>query len=190
MISSSLSTRRPARTFPSAAASPNGPTSLTRNRWRDESDARGVLHEVRRPETRGGAETHLGRWRGTRPNHRSRRQPAGPHDPVWRLSSSDGPADLGQRKSRRCGESGRLHAPQKTGIAYMLATDEVWHDQSSNNIARHVYPHIMVYAPYLTNSDIAVAPEQVWRPDRVCGQYEGRPDAYLIFEVGSSWTKP
>ena len=86
--------------------------------------------------------------------------------------------------------TGRLHAPQKTGIVYMLATDEVWQDQSSNNIARHVYPHIMVYAPYLTNSDIAVAPEQVWRPDRVWVQYEGRPDAYLIFEVGSAWTKP
>jgi len=86
--------------------------------------------------------------------------------------------------------TGRLHAPQKTGIVYMLATDEVWHDQSSNNTARHVYPHIMVYAPYLRNSDIAVAPEQVWRPDRVWVQYEGRPDAYLIFEVGSAWTKP
>ena len=86
--------------------------------------------------------------------------------------------------------TGRLHAPQKTGIVYMLATDEIWHDQSSNNVARHVYPHIMVYAPYLKNSDIAVAPEQVWRPDRVWVQYEGRPDAYLIFEVGSAWTKP
>ena len=87
-------------------------------------------------------------------------------------------------------ETGRLHAPQKTGIVHMLATDEVWHDQSSNNIAVHVYPHIMVYAPYLRNSDIAVAPEQVWRPDRVWVQYEGRPDAYMIFEVGSTWTKP
>ncbi len=48
----------------------------------------------------------------------------------------------------------------------------------------------MVYAPYLKNSDIAVAPEQVWRRDRVWVQYEGRPDAYLIFEVGSAWTKP
>jgi hypothetical protein len=86
--------------------------------------------------------------------------------------------------------TGRLHAPQKTGIVYMLATDEVWQDPSSNNIARHVYPHIMVYAPYLRNSAIAVAPEQVWRPDRVWVQYEGRPDAYLIFEVGSAWTKP
>jgi len=72
----------------------------------------------------------------------------------------------------------------------MLATDEVWHDRSSGNTARHVYPHIMVYAPYLKNSDIAVAPEQMWRPDRVWVQYEGRPDAYLIFEVGSTWSNP
>ena len=75
-------------------------------------------------------------------------------------------------------------------VLYMLATDEVWHDQSSNNVPLHVYPHIMVYAPYLKNADIGVAPEQVWRPDRVWIQYEGRPDAYLIFEVGASWAKP
>jgi hypothetical protein len=86
--------------------------------------------------------------------------------------------------------AGRLHAPTKTGIVYMLATNEVWHDQSSGNIARHVYPHIMVYAPYLKNSDIAVTAQQVWRADRVWVQYEGRPDAYLIFEVGSTWSKP
>jgi hypothetical protein len=39
--------------------------------------------------------------------------------------------------------------------------------------------------PILKNSDIAVAAEEVWRPDRV-----GRPDAYLIFQVGGTWTKP
>ena len=86
--------------------------------------------------------------------------------------------------------TGRLQAPTRVGIVYMLATDEVWHDASSNNVARHVYPHVMVYAPYLRNSDIAVAPESMWRPDRVWVQYEGRPDAYLIFEVGSAWANP
>jgi RNA polymerase sigma-70 factor (ECF subfamily) len=30
----------------------------------------------------------------------------------------------------------------------------------------------------------------LWRADRVRVEYEGRPDAYLIFEVGSAWTKP
>jgi hypothetical protein len=86
--------------------------------------------------------------------------------------------------------TGRVHAPKRVGIVYMLATDEVWHDDSSNNVARHVYPHVMVYAPYLRNSDIAVAPQYMWRPDRVWVQYEGRPDAYLIFEVGSAWMNP
>ena len=87
-------------------------------------------------------------------------------------------------------EAGRLHAPRKTGIVYMLATEEVWQDQSSNNVPRHVYPHIMVYAPYLKNAGIGVAPEQVWRPNRVWIQYEGPPDAYLIFQVGATWAKP
>lgn len=75
---------------------------------------------------------------------------------------------------------GRLHAPQKTGIVYMLSTEGDWHDQSSGGVTVHIVPHIMVYAPYLKNSDIAVAKEQVWKTNRVWIQYEGRPDAYLI----------
>ena len=82
-----------------------------------------------------------------------------------------------------------LHAPQKAGIVYMLSTDENWHDQSSGGVTVHIVPHIMVYAPYLKNSDIAVAKEQVWKTNRVWIQYEGRPDAYLIFSVGSTWAQ-
>jgi hypothetical protein len=87
-------------------------------------------------------------------------------------------------------QDGRLHAPQKTGIVYMLSTDENWHDQSSGGVTIHVVPHIMVYAPYLKNSDIAVAKEQLWKTNRVWIQYEGRPDAYLIFSVGRTWAQP
>jgi hypothetical protein len=87
-------------------------------------------------------------------------------------------------------KDGRLHAPQKTGIVYMLSTEENWHDQSSGGKTVHVVPHIMVYAPYLKNSDIAVTKEQVWKTNRVWIQYEGRPDAYLIFSVGSTWAQP
>ncbi len=85
---------------------------------------------------------------------------------------------------------GHLHAPQKTGIAYMLSTDETWHDQSSGGATVHVVPHIMVYAPYLKNSDIAVGKEQVFKTNRVWIQYEGRADAYLIFSVGGTWAQP
>ncbi len=72
----------------------------------------------------------------------------------------------------------------------MLSTDENWHDQSSGGVTIHIVPHIMVYAPYLKNSDIAVAKEQLWKTNRVWIQYEGRPDAYLIFSVGGTWAQP
>jgi len=85
---------------------------------------------------------------------------------------------------------GHLHAPQKAGIVYMLSTEENWHDQSSGGVTVHIVPHIMVYAPYLKNSDIDVAKEQVWKTNHVWIQYEGRPDAYLIFSVGSTWAQP
>jgi hypothetical protein len=85
---------------------------------------------------------------------------------------------------------GHLHAPLKTGIVYMLSTEEDWHDQSSGGVTVHIVPHIMVYAPYLKNSDIAVGKEQVWKTNRVWIQYEGRPDAYLIFSVGGTWAQP
>ena len=31
-------------------------------------------------------------------------------------------------------ETDRLHAPRSSGIVHVLVTDEVWHDQSSNNV--------------------------------------------------------
>ena len=95
-----------------------------------------------------------------------------------------------EKKIDEAYRDGHLHAPQKTGIVYMLSTDENWHDQSSGGATVHVVPHIMVYAPYLKNSDIAVAKEQIFKTNRVWIQYEGRPDAYLIFSVGGTWGQP
>jgi len=80
---------------------------------------------------------------------------------------------------------GRLHAPTKAGIVYMLSTDDNLQDSSGKT--HHIGGHIMVYAPYLRNSDIGVTAEQTWRPTHVWVQYEGRPDAYLIFSTGEAW---
>ena len=73
------------------------------------------------------------------------------------------PVEIEKRIDEAYG-NGLLHAPQKTGIVYMLSTEEDWHDQSSGGVTVHVVPHIMVYAPYLKNADIAVGKEQLWKP--------------------------
>ncbi len=79
---------------------------------------------------------------------------------------------------------------KRIGIVYILSTEEDWHDQSSGGVNVHIVPHIMVYAPYFKNSDIAVAKDQDWKTNRVWIQYEGQPDAYLIFSVGGAWARP
>ncbi len=84
--------------------------------------------------------------------------------------------------------AGRLRAPTKAGIVYMLATDDNYQDQAGKT--HHLGGHIMVYAPFLKNSDIGVSAEQQWSPAHVWVQYEGRPDAYLIFSIGEAWKKP
>jgi len=84
-------------------------------------------------------------------------------------------------------QKGRLHAPAKAGIVYMLATDDNYQDAAGKT--HHLGAHVMVYAPYVRNSDIGVAAEQLWSPSHVWVQYEGRPDAYLIFSIGEGWTK-
>src|SRR4029453_44312 len=117
-ISSSRSTRRRARTFPSVAASRSARTSRTRKRWRHESDASGVLHRIRRPEARRRPATYVGCWEGTRPNRGSGRQPAGPHDPVWRLSPSEGASDLGKRGRPRREDPGDSSFPVGTRVMF------------------------------------------------------------------------
>jgi hypothetical protein len=83
--------------------------------------------------------------------------------------------------------AGRLHAPRKAGIVYMLATDDNFQDQAGKT--HHLGAHVMVYAPFLKNADIGVSRDQQWSPSHVWVQYEGRPDAYLIFSTGEDWKK-
>src|SRR5262249_13112393 len=85
---------------------------------------------------------------------------------------------------------GRLHAPRKTGIVTCSRPTRYGTTRAAATLLVMFTHTLWLYAPYLKNSDIAVAPEQIWRPDRVWVQYEGHPDAYLSFEVGSTWSNP
>jgi hypothetical protein len=76
--------------------------------------------------------------------------------------------------------AGRLRAPRKAGIAYMLSPE--FKDQDAKTGATRVLypPHVMIYAPYLRNADIGVPPQLVRSTRNPWILNEGRPDAYII----------
>ncbi|MEZ5317117.1 MAG: hypothetical protein R2752_06915 [Vicinamibacterales bacterium] len=70
--------------------------------------------------------------------------------------------------------SGRYRAPRRSGVAYMLSAEN-WVFNGEKVI--HYVPHVMMYAPYLTNADIGADgkdPNAPWILD------EGSPHAYII----------
>ncbi len=75
-------------------------------------------------------------------------------------------------------DSERFGPPSKTGIAYMLSP----HNKVFNGSEVIDYPpHIMVYAPYLTNADIGADMSDPFMPWVL---EEGSPHAYIIVVVG------
>ena len=75
-------------------------------------------------------------------------------------------------------ESGDFGPPSKTGIAYMLSP----HNKVFNGSEVISYPpHIMVYAPHLTNADIGADLSDPFMPWVL---EEGSPHAYIIVIIG------
>src|SRR5262245_10899384 len=74
---------------------------------------------------------------------------------------------------------GRLRAPRRAGINYMLSTENRVPVDEKGTI-RPYRPHVMIYAPYLTNAEFGIDPSKS-PPVFVIG--EGRPGAYLIVPV-------
>jgi len=74
--------------------------------------------------------------------------------------------------------SGEFGPPTKTGISYMLSP----HNKVFNGSEVIGYPpHIMVYAPYLTNTDSGADMSDPFMPWVL---EEGSPHAYIIVVVG------
>ncbi len=78
--------------------------------------------------------------------------------------------------------NGIFVAPQKPGVDYMLSTENLPPDNAGKGRAVEPFPpHVMIYAPYVTNADLGVE----GRPDgplMVVG--EGTPHALIIIPVG------
>lgn len=90
----------------------------------------------------------------------------------WRAAGLDA-ADV-ERKVNEGFASGRFRAPARAGVAYMMSA----HNYVFNGErVIHYQPHVMIYAPYVTNKMIGADmkdPNQPWVLN------EGSPHAYII----------
>lgn len=90
----------------------------------------------------------------------------------WRAAGVD--ADAIDRRVADGFASGRYRAPRRPGLAYMLSTENFVFN--GERVIKYV-PHVMAYAPYLTNADIGATgtdSSAPWVLD------EGSPHAYII----------
>jgi hypothetical protein len=76
---------------------------------------------------------------------------------------------------------GALQPPTRTGIDYMLSTENLVPDD--NGVVGHFPPHVMFYAPYFKNADIGSEGQAAGGPAFVAG--EGSPFALVIVPVGA-----
>jgi hypothetical protein len=76
---------------------------------------------------------------------------------------------------------GALQPPTRPGIDYMLSPENLVPDDKG--VVAHFPPHLMFYAPYLTNSVLGSEGQAAGGPAFVAG--EGTPFALIIVPVGS-----
>ncbi len=75
---------------------------------------------------------------------------------------------------------GKLIAPRKPGIAYMLSTEFQEHNHATGEVKTVFPPHVMFYAPYMKNSDIGATKEDFGSLTQLWILNEGKPSAYII----------
>jgi hypothetical protein len=73
--------------------------------------------------------------------------------------------------------SGRFRAPRRAGVSWMLSAHN-YVDAGGRIINYH--PHVMIYAPYLTNAEVHGDPRNPALPWVL---FEGTPHAYLIVDA-------
>jgi len=90
----------------------------------------------------------------------------------WRVAGMK--EDETERRINEGFTTGRFRAPRRGGVAYMLSTENyVFNGQ---RVIRY-HPHVMCYAPYVTNADIGATGKD---PNAPWVLNEGSPHAYII----------
>lgn len=77
-------------------------------------------------------------------------------------------------------KAGKLLAPRRPGIAYMLSLEFKQYDPATGQGKQYFPPHVMFYAPYMKNSDIGALKEHFNSHSHVFILGEGEPGAYMI----------
>lgn len=75
---------------------------------------------------------------------------------------------------------GKLEAPTRPGIAYMLSQEFVEVDPETGETKQFFPPHLMFYAPYLTNEDIGATEADNGSYTKPWILSPGTPSAYVI----------
>jgi hypothetical protein len=103
-----------------------------------------------------------------------------------RLQMSGASSDEIAREIGRAWDEGRLRAPGRTGINYMLSSRNRVPVGPDTVIPYR--PHVMFYAPYLRNEDVGGGPAGAGSPVFVIN--EGEPSAYVIVPVATESEGP
>jgi hypothetical protein len=77
-------------------------------------------------------------------------------------------------------KAGKLLAPRKPGVAYMLSHEFTRHNAKTGEMEQIFPPHVMFYAPYMKNSDIGALPQHRGSQTQPWILGEGQPNAYII----------
>ena len=83
--------------------------------------------------------------------------------------------------------TGKYRAPRRAGISYMLSCENYVPIDEEGTRVIHYPPHVMFFAPNLTDADLGKRPRDPWMPF-VVG--EGSPHAYIIVRVGEDASAP
>lgn len=83
-----------------------------------------------------------------------------------------------ERRGNEGFATGRFRAPSRAGVAYMMSAQNfVFNGQA----VVHYHPHVMIYAPYVTNAMISADQKDPYQPWVL---NEGSPHAYIIVVPG------
>jgi hypothetical protein len=96
------------------------------------------------------------------------------------------PGEEIQKKVQEIYQNGEFTAPKRPGVAYMLSDRNYIYNPGGK--AFHYPPHVMVFAPYLKNSDIGARKEDFGSTAVPWVLKEGAPDAYIILVPGGTGT--
>lgn len=90
----------------------------------------------------------------------------------WRAAGLDA-AEV-ERRVNEGFATGRFRAPSRAGVAYMMSTQNF---VFNGERVIHYHPHVMIYAPYVTNAMIGADQQDPYQPWVL---NEGSPHAYII----------